>query len=255
MIFYVLFAASGIFLMVGTVYLARRYKRILKPARGLYFKAGLSLLLIELFHYSVLDSALQSWPDFVSLNIIFQGLILGLFGGLFFELGRFFILDKWCKVKTYNDAVYFGLGWNGAATFLYGVLVLVGTYGIYLLTNTPDISTIFPGGTGADIEQINQFRDQASSIIGSTPFLGLAPIFERGSLLALDLLLTLIIVFGFLRGTTTYVWLAVLIHSLYISALIILNSVNFYLGLSFLALSAVIAGIALIKTKKMFFFS
>lgn len=217
MAFLVLSAFSGLVLAFGPVYLARRLRQQWNIRKGLFFQAGLALLLLELFHYSVLDSALSHWPQFLEMDIVWQAIILGVATGLFFELGRFFVLDKiFRSVRKLREGLFFGLGWNGVETVLFGLLLIIGSFGIYLLATTPDVSTLFPDATTAQLQEARLYQEQSFELLQTFPLYGLSWILERGALLLLDLAATLMILLRFAEGDNRYVWLAVLTRTVFV---------------------------------------
>lgn len=209
--FLVFSAISGAVLVVAPLYLVRRFRREWDMPKGMFLKAGLALLTIELFHFSVMDSAIATWPQFLDLHFVWQAVILGVAAGLFFELGRFFVLDKlFQKVRDVKSALYFALGWNGLETLLLGVLMVVGSYGLYLLVTTSDITLLFPDASVSELEQAKLYQEQALNLFSQFPLYGLTPILERVVLLLLDLFLTLVLLMRFQQGENRFLWFAVL---------------------------------------------
>ncbi len=238
MIYLVLFIVAGLALILGTRYLAREARKRYGIEKGLFLKIGIIPVFIALFHVPVLDGALSYWPDFGSQNILIQGFTLGLFAALFYELGRFFVLDKIFKVRSRANAVYFGLAWSGFTAVILGIASLIGAYGIWVIINPGETSQILAGADSSQLEALSQFRDFIVNEANNAPLMGLAPLFQRGSLLILDVLLTMVIVLGLLVGSSAYVWYAIIAHTIYIGGYYVCDSIHPYVGLVFLTFAA-----------------
>lgn len=238
MMYLVLFVISGLVLAVGTRYLAIKARNKFGIEKGLFLKIGLIPIIIALFHAAVLDGALSYWPDFGSQNILIKGFTLGLFGALFYELGRFFVLDKIFKVRSKTQAIYFGLAWSGVTAFILGIASLIGAYAIWVMLSPGETSQIFAGADSSQLEVLSQFRDFIINEANNTPLMGLAPLFQRGALLILDVLLTMVVVFGLIIGSSAYVWYAIMAHTIFIGGYYVCDSIHPYLGLTFLVFAA-----------------
>lgn len=230
--FLVFSAISGVVLVVAPLYLVRRFRREWKMPQGMFLKAGLVLLTIELFHFSVMDSAISVWPQFLDLHVVWQSIILGLSAGLFFELGRFLVLDKlFQKVRNVKQGLYFALCWNGLETVILGVLMMMGSYGIYLLATTSDITTLFPDASMNELEQTKVYQEQAFEILGMFPLYGLTPLLERAALLLLDMVLTLVMLLRFQQGGNPFVWFAVLGRTVFTALIFASQQLDPFVGI------------------------
>ncbi len=238
MIYLVLFILTGLVLILGTRYLAVRARKRFGVEKGLFLKIGLIPIIIALFHAAVLDGALSYWPDFNSQNVLIQGFALGLFAALFYELGRFFVLDKMFKVRSRDKAIYFGIAWSGVTAIILGIAALIGAYGIWVMLGPVETGQLFAGADSAQLNTLSQFREFIVNEASNTPLMGLAPIFQRGSLLILDVMLTMVIVFGLTIGSSAYVWYAIMAHTIYTGGYYICDSIHPYLGLTFLVFAA-----------------
>lgn len=253
MFFLVFSVISGVALIGAPIYLFKRFKKEWKMPDKLFLRAGFVLLLIELFHLSVLDSGISHWPTFANLHFVWQALILGLFSGLVFELGRFFALDKlFKKVRKYKDGMYFSLGWNGVGTFFLGVILILGSIGLYALLASPDLATLFPDASADELEQLREYKQQANDVMQMNPLFGLTPIIERASILALDMLLTLIILLGFFRGTFSYVWISVLVRTLFITLVYIGHQIDPLLSVGIFIVLGALCTYGTIRIKEYF---
>ncbi len=244
MIYLILFVVSGLTLVAGTRYLAVEARKKFGVEKGFFLKVGLIPIIIALFHVAVVDGALSYWPDFGSQSILIQGFTLGLFAALFYELGRFFVLDKIFKVRSRTKAVYFGLAWSGVSAFLLGLLALLGAYGLWSIMNSGDLTQFFSGADSSQLESLTQFRDLIVKEADHTPLMGLAPLLQRGSLLILDVLLTMVVVFGLMVGSSAYVWYAITAHTIYIGGYYVCDNIHPYVGLAFLIFAAVVSYLA-----------
>jgi len=231
MIFIVLSGLAGLALMVATVYTCKRFRSEWQMPRGLYLKAGMALLALEFFHFAMMDGVIAMWPEFMNMNLLLQAGILGIGAGIFFEFGRFMFLDKFFRgVRLEKEGLYFALGWNGVATFLIGLLVFLGTVGLYVLVNTDDLSSFFNTDDEKEMEQVVQMQEEAQTMIKDYPLLGFSPIIERGSILVLDMALTLLILLYFMGSSSVVVWQAAGIRAVATAGIFAAQRVDLYLG-------------------------
>lgn len=219
MTFLVVAGVSGVVLMVASVVIARYFRAKWKMERGLFWRAGLALLVIEIFYFAVIDGFLSWYPEFLNMHIVLQALIIGVTGGLFYELGRFFVLDKlFKKVRGFKEGIYFGLGWSGVATFVVGFFTVILAIGVSLIISADDVTELMPDVTP---EQAEEYKALANRFVEGDFWLGIEPLLNRGLHFVLDVVMTLVILYGFMAGTTMFVWVAAGYHALFITALFI----------------------------------
>jgi len=167
------------------------------------------------------------------------------------ELGRFLVLDKMMKgVRTLREGVYFGLGWSGLETALLGMVIVIGVFGVQTLVATTDLSARFPDASKTDIEQIQSFQKQAAELMQGNPLAGLTPLLERGSMLVIDIALTLLILLGLYRGLTSYIWAAAGLRTLFSAALVYAGGLNVYAGEAVFLISGILAWLLARQLKK-----
>lgn len=220
MIFLVLTGLTGIVLILFPVFFARRLRRKWHIEKGLFFRAGVSLLFIEIFSTMVAGNGIDLWPRFTGLPMIAQSVFMGLFSGLFYELGRFVVLDRLMpKIRSFRQGVAFGAGWAGMEMCLLGFALVISIFGMQMLLSTNDFSQAFPTASSDQIKQLSDFRDQATKLVSGNPLLALTPLMERFSLMLFDVAMTLLILFGLTRGESRYTWLAVASRALLIALL------------------------------------
>lgn len=242
MFFYIFTAISGITLIFGTMLalkiLSERLqlrgpkadqessidqpnKRI-RFSRKIFWRAGLMLLVIDIFYLAVVGNMTSIWPGIETLPLVAKAALFGLISGLFFELGRFMVLDKVMKnIRSFPEGLLFGFGWSGVEAFFLGILMVVSIAGMHLLVTTPDLTTAFPNASPEEIEQLKGFQQQITTLFQGNPLIGLLPLFERFVQILMDIALTLLLLLGFRQGHSFYVWGAVGLRTLFTMLLII----------------------------------
>jgi uncharacterized membrane protein YhfC len=226
MAFITLFAITGFSLMWLALFIGKYLKNKWQMPKWLFLKAGLVFFIIQLFHLSVLDGAIGYFKDFSGYNVFLQAILFGVFTGLFFELGRFFVLDKLFKnVRDSKTAIYFATGWNGVTTFLIGLGLIVAAFGMYLLYMNEDISVLAPDAPAAQVQQLEEIRAEYFGPDAKL-YMAIMPLVERVSLLLTDVFLTLLIVFALMSNLLRYVWGAVFLRALMVALIFIMSSGN-----------------------------
>jgi len=227
MTFIILACISGIVLAVAPFWASRVLRSRWKMPRGLFFKAGLAMLVIEVIHLAAIGNATSAWPQIMEWPVYLRALVFGVTTGLFVELGRFLVLDKMMKgVRSLKEGIYFGLGWNGLETAMLGIAIVIGIFGAQTLVSTNDLATSFPEASKSDIEQLKTFQNQAAELMRTNAVVGLAPILERGSMMVIDISLTLLILLALARGMTSYIWAAVAFRALFSGVLVLAGDLN-----------------------------
>lgn len=253
MTFLILAAISGVILTIAPVAIARRLKARWNMPPKMFFRAGIFLLVIEIFHMAVTANGTTAFPQFFALPEAAQALILGIIAGLFYELGRYVALDRFFRnVRSSKEAIYFGLGWSGVGTILFGILNLLGAFAIYTLANTTDLAGTFASAAPKDLEQLKVFQEQGMQLINGNPLLALAPILERLSLGLIDIAMTLVMIICFQRGDTKYAWAAVAFRVLFVSSLYVVTNYNTAAGELVFAAFAAISFYIIQSTRKSF---
>jgi uncharacterized membrane protein YhfC len=190
-------------------------------------RAGFALLFIEIFSTLVAGNGISLWPQYADLPVVVRALVMGLFSGLFYELGRFVVLDRLMpKVRSFRQGVAFGMGWAGMEMFFLGFALIVAAFLMNFILINGDISQAFPNATADQLQQLADFKDQATQLVNGNPLVALTPLLERFCLMIFDVAMTLLILFGFTRGESRYTWLAVASRGLLIALLIGAGSIN-----------------------------
>jgi len=225
--FLILSCFSGLVMAAAPFWVARALRQRWKMPKGLFFKAGLALLIIEVIHLAAIGNATSLWPQVLEWPLYLQAMVFGAVTGLFTELGRFLVLDRMMKcVRTFKEGIYFGLGWSGVSTALIGLIMVLGVIGMMAFTATEDLASRFPEASKTDIEQLQTFQKQAADLMQGNPIFGLAPLLERASVTIVDIALTLLILLVFQRGSTKYVWAAAGLRSVFAGLLIYTASLS-----------------------------
>lgn len=220
MTFFIVSGIIGVVLMAASVFLALYFRKKWEMPRKLFFRAGLVFLVIEIFHFSVLDSVLSWWPQILDLPQIWRAVIVGVSSALFFELARFFALDKlFRKVRSMREGIYFGLGWSGVSIFVIGLFMAFGAAGFMVVLSHGDVNSLLPNGTAEELEQAQMLRDLGVEMAGKDVWLAALPVLDYGVQFVLSVLLTILILLGFSKGTVQYVWAAIGMEALFITAI------------------------------------
>lgn len=222
MLFYIFTAVSGLLLSFGALLGAKKLSEKFQLPRKIFWKAGLMLLILEVFHLAVLGNLTSIWPGLENIPLWQKAALFGLMTGLFFELGRFVVLDKLMpNIRSLKEGLFFGFGWSGVLTFFLGILLLISVAGIHMLATTTDLVKTFPQATPEEIKQIQEYQKQVFDLLQGSPVVALLPLLERATQLLLDMALTLLLLLGFQKGSSRFVWYAVGVRAL-VGALLIL---------------------------------
>jgi uncharacterized membrane protein YhfC len=252
MSFVLLTLISGIVLAVVPVVLVRLLRKKWEMPKGVFWKAGLCLLVIEVFYITLVSNAAPMLPAVITGNPISNTIFFAVFIGLFFELGRYVVLDKVMKyIRSRKEGIYFGICWSALETILLGLMMLLGAYGMQVISSTTDLSSLLPGATTADIEQMKMWS-QLAVTMAKNPILALTPILERVSGMIVDVALTLLMIFGFYRGTTKFVWVAVLLRVLFSASVTYAASKDILTGEAVYLIYASLALILIKELKKLY---
>ncbi|MBD3327834.1 YhfC family intramembrane metalloprotease [Candidatus Peregrinibacteria bacterium] len=244
---------SGLLMIIAVLAVKRIAAKKLGLTGKIFWKAGLTYLLFLFFSFSVLDGLMSYWPEYENASLVMQAVVAGLGAGVILELGRFIVLDKlFKKVRTFNDAINFGIGWSGLATLLLGFILIAGSISTYWIYNTPDLSVIAPDAGPEQIEQLEKYKELAETAYNESWLNGLNPLVERASILFLDVFLTMFIVLGIKFGRNYFTWGAVLIHSAVIFVLAVASSYGPFLIIPLWILFGILFGVYAKKLKVVF---
>jgi uncharacterized membrane protein YhfC len=242
MTFLILTAISGFALIVLPIVAARLVKKNWQTPKGLFLTAGLAALVVEVVHTAVIGNGASLWPQVFDMPAYLTAIILGVVSGLFTELGRFLVLDRLMKkVRSYREGIVFGLGWGGVQSFLYGLVVIVGAIGIYMLVGISDLEAAFPTSDKNELTAFLQLQKQSAELMTASPWLGLAPVVERVSLVTVDVAMTLLILLAILTGRSSLTWAAVGFRAICVACVIYMNTLDPMLSEGAIILFAVIS--------------
>jgi uncharacterized membrane protein YhfC len=253
MTLYVLLGITAAALICAPFVLAFKLGKAWNLERKIFWKAGLAFVVIQIFLSTVISNSVFFIPQGPSITNI---LLYALVAALTLELGRFLVLDKLMKnVRSFLKGVYFGLGWGGIMMIFFGMGVAVSIFGIDLLMQTEDLSTLVPENSGITVAEIASVKEQLLPMLFNFPYLALLPIIERASWLFIDVALTILILFGISTGASKYIWGAVLMRGILTFATVYLASYSdiyiFIQTLIFMAF-AVISYFIIRKMEKLF---
>jgi uncharacterized membrane protein YhfC len=251
MTFLIFSCFSGLVLAAAPFWAVRVLRSRWKMPKGLFFKAGISLLIIEVIHMAAVGNATSVWPAVLEWPLYLQALVFGAAAGLVTELGRFLVLDKFMKsVRTFKEGIYFGLGWGGVSTALIGMIMVTGVIGMLSFTTAGDLAARFPDASKSDIEQLQGFQKQAADLMQGNPLFGLAPLFERAATAIIDIALTLLILLALQRGENKFVWAAVGLRALIAGLQIYAVSINIVFAEAVFLICGTVAYFLIVRIKK-----
>jgi uncharacterized membrane protein YhfC len=240
--FLIFSAISGLVLIVFPIAVIKRLRTSWKIPKGLFLKAGLAALAVEVIYAAVLGNGTATWPRVLDMPIYVVAIIMGAVSGLFTELGRFLVLDRFMKtVRDFREGVVFGLGWGGVQTVLYGAIMLLGVIGMYMLSGITDIQTVIPDADTSQVANFIEIQQKSAELMAGNPLLGLAPIFERVSMISIDIAMSLLIIFGLIVGRSSFTWMAVGFRTVVTASVIYLNTINTLAGVACVVAFGIIA--------------
>jgi len=229
--FLVLSLISAVIMIVIPVFLLKYFSKKWQISGGVFWKAGLFLLFIEIFYLAVIGNASSLWPDLLTSSNLLKALIVGLSTGLFFELGRFLVLDKIFKnLRSVRDCAFFAMGWGGVETLLVGILLIVSTFGMQFMIASNNLSALMPDAGSQEIKQLEELKQESIVLMSGNPLLALTPVIERVSRTALDLSLTMLCLLALVKGETKYVWMAVAMRALITLTAVLIGSLGALAG-------------------------
>jgi|GEM_PF-4925453 len=218
---------SGFILALVPLLLARPLRERLGVKQRMFLRIGLWFLLIQMFQIVILGNLSSSFPVVDSWSEIVKALFYGVFMGLFMELFRYVLLDRVFRhIRTYKESLYFGFCAAALTTVIMGFVLFLGSFGLNMVANTSDLSTLVGSSTPEDLQQAMMFQSQARELLAQPAVYGFIPLVERSSFLLFDMALTALIVFGLAKGETKYAWAAVFARASVTSCFYLLSSVS-----------------------------
>ena len=223
MLFYVFAGLAGFLLILIPLILLTRASKKFSLPRSLFWKVGFYHIVISFLYLGVIGNLGSVWPGFEESPVWIQALVIGIISGLFLELGRFVVLDRFQKkIRDFKSGIFFGLGWSGVNAILLGILAIINSFGLYYLAQTADLKTQFPEISIEQLQILEDAQKQAQAFAQGNPLVGLTPLLENAVFLFVDIALTLLMIMALNKGQNRWVWLAVGIRAVF-------SGVNFYL--------------------------
>ncbi|OPJ60966.1 YhfC family intramembrane metalloprotease [Clostridium oryzae] len=190
----------------------------------------------------------------ISANVIKnQALLLVyavLMAGIFEEVGRFVIYKKFLtKYRQWKDAVAFGVGHGGTEAVLIGVLSVINYINISLMINSGEFNKLI--GKSIPADTASQIKTMLMA--PSSTFLAIG--FERVCTLAIQIALSILVLYCINNKKIQYLFLAIFLHALIdVPAMLYQLKVitNLWLVEIILLILAVIAFLFIKKSKKLF---
>jgi uncharacterized membrane protein YhfC len=213
--FIVLLYVSAIVLIAAPIFLVKFYGKKWKLSGGIFWKAGLTGLLIDFFILAVLGNASSLWPELWKNSILVNALAVAIVSGLFAELGKFLVLDKIFKqLRSFKEAAFFAMGNVSLVTMIMGIMLIIGAAGMQFMVSSGNLAELVPNADTQEIKNIEEMKRQTIPLMAENPFLALSPVIERGSKAAINLSLTMLILLALVKGETRYVWMAAAMRAL-----------------------------------------
>lgn len=215
MLFGIFYITGAILLLIIPVFSAWYFSKRWNLPKKIFLKAGATALIVDLFYLAVMGNGGTMLPSWVTGSPLLMALIIGIVSGLFSELGRYLVLDKvFPKLRSFREGLYFAMGWSGVTTFLIGIIMLITVPAIQILISSDNVEAMLPDASTQEIIQLREARETAIELVNGNPFMALTTVAERGSKMALDLSLTVLVLLSLATGETKYTWSAVGLRSL-----------------------------------------
>lgn len=215
MLFFVFTFITGLLCMIGPFVLLRFIVRKWHLENKIFWRSGLAGIVIATVVLGVIMNIQPTFPGFAGLPDILQALVLGAVSGLFVELGKFIVLDKLLpSVRHREQVVLFGIGWSFIGMMLMGALLTFGSFGMYNLSTTKDLTSLLPDADPEQIQFLQEGQQQLQILMNGSPLKAFTPLLESVSIIAVDVAMSFIIVFGLRRRQTRYVWMATGVRTL-----------------------------------------
>lgn len=218
------FAGMILLPLMAGFYFARKFKLSWK----LFLAGGLTFIISQVLHVPLvlsLTSTFQSW------GTVAYALILGILAGLFEETARY-ILFKFIlkKNRTWNEAVFVGLGHGGTEAMILGGLAALAFFNM-LAYRSIDLATV----PSIPPEQIELATQQVEAYWSTPPYLAILGLAERVFAMCLHVALSVMVMYGLISRKARWFWLAVTWH-------MIVDAASVYLvqNISMLAVEGVI---------------
>lgn len=225
MFFYILSTIGALVFLAFPIYFIKVYSKKWSIEKKLFWRIGFYFMVVELFFLAVMGNASSIWPG-IGEDPLLTALIMGIVSGLFFELGRFVVLDKVFKsMRSFKEGLYFAFAWRGLEILLMGILILVGIASMNVLTTT-DVKTLLPSGSTQEIAQMQEMKQQATEMLNGSPLQALSPMVQHAGYVMLDISLTLIMLLALLKGENKYIWYAVALRGLIAFTTVLFTSVS-----------------------------
>lgn len=241
MLFFIFSLLVGLVLFLAPLIISKRLSQKWQINRKIFWRAGVFHALIMLIYLSVLGNLDAVFPSINNLGEVWQSLIAAAITGLFIELGRFVVLDRFMKnVRSSKEAIYFGFSWAGFYALVIGIFTIINAFGMYYLMNTSNIATQFPQATTEQIQLLEEAKKQSAED-AQNPYMAFAPLIENASLIMIDIAMTILILLAITKPLTRFVWLAVGFKVLANFGSFALANVNIFLSEAILILFAVIS--------------
>ena len=213
-ILYITYPLSALLMMALPialgVYLTRRFKsnwRLFWSGAAVFVASQIGHIPFNNWLNSLISSKTMPIPE-GDLRLPFLMLLFGLSAGLWEEMSRYVAYRWWVKdARTWRKGLLLGAGHGGIEAIIFGFLALMSFFQLVALRNQ-DLNLILTA------EQIPVVQQQMEIYWNAAWPLSLLGFVERCFAMTLHLALSLLVLQGFKRNQTRWLWMAVAWHTL-----------------------------------------
>jgi uncharacterized membrane protein YhfC len=180
---------------------------------GLFFIGVVGFVLSQILHIPfnwLIVNQFELLPSDVTIlsNLIIVALFYGLSAGVFEEVTRYLIYRFWAKdARTWGRGLMVGSGWGGIESMLLGILLLINSIALALMSQGFLLDLI-------PIEQEGLLAEQIQAMVSLPWYESMLGSLERLFAISLQLSLSLMVMQVFTRKKLWWLWVAVGWHTL-----------------------------------------
>ena len=193
----------------------------------------------------------QPWFQELMQNLLFSAVLVGgLSAGLFEEVGRYLAFRFPLKqVLSWKNGVAYGLGHGGIEAMVLVGMTYINNIIISLMINAGTFENLI--GPGLDAATAEMVKNQ---LINTPPFYFIVGGLERFFTLFIQIGLSLVVLYGVMKRKISYLFYAILLHTLVNAPAVILleRGVSIWWVELFVLLLAVIAVVWIIRSRPLF---
>lgn len=238
--------------IVVLIYFIRKYHISWKPILiGLLIFIVFSQVLEKLVHVYVLmiNPQTMEWME----NPFVFAAYGGLAAGIFEEVGRFvgfwFLLKKY---REWKDGIAYGIGHGGIESLFVGGLAIGQSLIFAIMINAGVFEALVQSSGGGDAAAaLTTIKEQ---LVGQPSVSFLMGGFERAFAFALQLALSVLVLYGVRRRSFTFLLYAILIHAVvdFLAVLAVKFNASVYVTEGLLSVVAILSVLFVVKSKRWF---